>query len=403
MSRKTFFKSLGAVLLPLLVVVYMGYQVMENLTEKIVTADALEVTAQDKISATGIFVRQETPLYPQQGGTVAFLADEGEKVAKGQAVAQFFTDENQLALYRQSRSLGEEIESVKYAFTHMTDGSDGVKLDSLIKMNMLQLGAKLDQGLVSQAEEYSSKLDAMIVQRGVAQKGGTDYAAILQELEIQKAQIDASLQGGAAVTAPAAGYFVGRTDGCEESLTPESLKTLSADAITQVVERREAGSEAIGKVVDGYRWYFAAQVTADEAKRLKEVSKVTLRFPQLLAEDISCSVYDVHQDQSGEWVAVFESGYMNAALLMARDQPADIILRSCTGLKVPKEALRQNEDGEWGAYCLEGAQVVFKKITILFQTDSFYVAEDTGKNGELTRYDKMVVKAKDIENRKVVS
>ncbi len=403
MSRKTFFKSLGAVLLLLLVVVYMGYQVMENLIEKIVTADALEVTAQDKISATGIFVRQETPLYPQQGGTVAFLADEGEKVAKGQAVAQFFTDENQLALYRQSQSLGEEIESVKYAFTHMTDGSDGVKLDSLIKMNMLQLGAKLDQGLVSQAEEYSSKLDAMIVQRGVAQKGDTDYAAILQELESQKAQIDASLQGGAAVTAPAAGYFVGRTDGCEESLTPEGLKTLSADAITQVVERKEASSEAIGKVVDGYSWYFAAQVTADEAKRLKEVSKVTLRFPQLLAEDISCSVYDVHQDESGEWVAVFESGYMNAALLMARDQPADIILRSYTGLKVPKEALRQNEDGEWGAYCLEGAQVVFKKITILFQTDSFYVAKDTGKNGELTRYDKMVVKAKDIENRKVVS
>lgn len=403
MSRKTFFKSLGAVLLLLLVVVYMGYQVMENLTEKIVTADALEVTAQDKVSATGIFVRQETPLYPQQGGTVAFLADEGEKVAKGQAVAQFFTDENQLALYRQSQSLGEEIESVKYAFTHMTDGSDGVKLDSLIKMNMLQLGAKLDQGLVSQAEEYSSKLDAMIVQRGVAQKGDTDYAAILQELESQKAQIDASLQGGAAVTAPAAGYFVGRTDGCEESLTPESLKTLSASAITQVVERQESATEAIGKVVDGYSWYFAAQVTADEAKRLKEVSKVTLRFPQLLAEDISCSVYDVHQDENGQWVAVFQSGYMNAALLMARDQPADIILRSYTGLKVPKEALRQNEDGEWGAYCLEGAQVVFKKITILFQTDSFYVAKDTGKNGELTRYDKMVVKAKDIENRKVVS
>ena len=67
MSRKTFFKSLGAVLLLLLVVVYMGYQVMENLTEKIVTADALEVTAQDKISPTGIFVRRETPLYPQHG------------------------------------------------------------------------------------------------------------------------------------------------------------------------------------------------------------------------------------------------------------------------------------------------------------------------------------------------
>ena len=148
---------------------------------------------------------------------------------------------------------------------------------------------------------------------------------------------------------------------------------------------------------------FAAPVSEEEAKKLKELNKVTLRFPQLLAEDISCSVYDVHEDETGDWVAVFQSGYMNTALLMARDQPADIILRSYTGLKVPKEALRQNEEGEWGAYCLEGAQVVFKKVTILFQTDSFYVAEETGKNGELTRYDKMVVKAKDIENRKVVS
>lgn len=387
----------------MLVVVYMGYQVMENLTEKIITADALEITAQDKVSTNGIFVRQETPLYSQQGGAVAFLAGEGEKVARGQAVAQFFTDESQLALYRQSQALGEEIESVKYAFTHMTDGSDGVKLDSLIKMNMLQLGAKLQQGLVSQADEYASKLDAMIVQRGVAQKGDTDYAMILQQLESEKAQIDASLQGGTAVTTPAAGYFVGRTDGCEESLTPEGLKTLSADAITQVVERQESAAEAMGKVVDGYSWYFAAPVSEEEAKKLKELNKVTLRFPQLLAEDISCSVYDVHEDETGDWVAVFQSGYMNTALLMARDQPADIILRSYTGLKVPKEALRQNEEGEWGAYCLEGAQVVFKKVTILFQTDSFYVAEETGKNGELTRYDKMVVKAKDIENRKVVS
>ena len=87
MTRKTFFRSLGAVLLLLLVVVYMGYQVMENLTEKIITADALEITAQDKVSTTGIFVRQETPLYSQQGGAVAFLAGEGEKVARGQAVA----------------------------------------------------------------------------------------------------------------------------------------------------------------------------------------------------------------------------------------------------------------------------------------------------------------------------
>ena len=66
-----------------------------------------------------------------------------------------------------------------------------------------------------------------------------------------------------------------------------------------------------------------------------------------------------------------------------------------------EEALRQL-DGTWGAYCLEGAQVVFKEVKWIFQTDSYYVAQDTGEAGTLTLYDKMVVEAKDIENTKVV-
>lgn len=402
MKRKTFFSYIGAIAVVLVVLVYMGYQVTTNLSQRIVTADAVEVTAEDKISTSGVFVRRETPVYAQaQGGTVEFLASDGEKVSKGQQIARFFSDENQLALYRESVALAEEIDSVNYAFTHMADGSDSVKLDSLIKMNLIKMGDKLDRGLVSQAEEYASKLDAMIIQRGVAQQGETDCQSILSQLQEQKASVDSQITGGQTVTSQQAGYFVGSTDGLEQTLTVDGLTELSAQQIKDAQGQQPAADGAIGKVVDDYGWFFAVTVDEDQAKDLKDLSQVTLRFPELLAEDVDAQVYDVHQDSTGAYVAVFQSGYMNANLLGARDQQVDIVLGTYTGIRVPKEALRQL-DGTWGAYCLEGAQVVFKEVKWIFQTDSYYVAQDTGEAGTLTLYDKMVVEAKDIENTKVV-
>lgn len=403
MTQKQVFTSAAALVFALLVVCYMGYQVAVNLSEKIITADAVSVAVEDVISADGVFIRSERLVYAEAGGSVEFLVEEGAKVANGQQIAGFFNDQSQLALYRQSRALEQQIESVKYAFSHMADGSDSVKLDSLIKMNLLTMGDKLDRGALSQAEEYAAKLDAMIVQRGAAQNGQTDYASILADLESQKAAVDARIWGGAAALAPTGGYFVGSVDGLEQTLTPEILETISARQIRQALEQPAAQSDgAIGKVADDYQWYFAAFVDEEQADRLRKLDRATLRFHQLLAEDVVCRIESVRQDEDGQWIALFCSDYMNVALLRARDQQADIVLQTYSGLKVPKEALRQNAEGQWGAYCLEGARVVFKPVSWIFQTETYYVAEPDAEKGGLTLYDKMVVKAKNIENIKVV-
>ena len=153
MTQKQVFTSAAALVFALLVVCYMGYQVAVNLSEKIITADAVSVAVEDVISADGVFIRSERLVYAEAGGSVEFLVEEGAKVANGQQIAGFFNDQSQLALYRQSRALEQQIESVKYAFSHMADGSDSVKLDSLIKMNLLTMGDK-------RSEEHTSELQS---------------------------------------------------------------------------------------------------------------------------------------------------------------------------------------------------------------------------------------------------
>lgn len=379
----------------------MGYQIFVNLTDKVVTADATAVTAEDKLTADGVFIRAEQPVYGGDGGSVEFLVDSGEKVANHQQVALFFQKESDLQAYRTSVSIGKEIESIQYAYSHLSDGSESVKLDTLVKMNMIRMGDRLDRGMVKQANEFSSKLDALIVQRNASQQEGTDYQTILDKLKAEKTAADQAIVGSKnAVTSSQSGYFVTSTDGLEQVLTPDSLETLSAQQIKNSKTAQNTDG-AIGKVVDAYKWYFAVPVEEEQAKLIKKCTSVNLRFPEILAENVEAQVHSVNKDADGKWIAVFESGYINDALLSARDQQVEIIRNTYKGIKVPKEALRQSGD-KWGVYCLIGAQVVFKEVNWVYQTDSYYIATDGAKTGGLELYDKIIVKAKNIAELKVV-
>jgi NAD(P)-dependent dehydrogenase (short-subunit alcohol dehydrogenase family) len=82
---------------------------------------------------------------------------------------------------------------------------------------------------------------------------------------------------------------------------------------------------------------------------------------------------------------------------------AQAVVRTYEGLKVPREALRVDENGQNGVYCLIDSQVKFKPIEIIFEKDSYYVAKyDSSDIKSLLLYDEIVVSAKNLENKKIV-
>ena len=70
---------------------------------------------------------------------------------------------------------------------------------------------------------------------------------------------------------------------------------------------------------------------------------------------------------------------------------------------MPREALRVDENGDRGVYCLIESQVKFKKVEPIFEKDSYYIVYyDSADTKSLLLYDEIVINAKDLENRKVV-
>ncbi len=404
MGKKSWGSRILVLVLSLVCVVYIGYQAMDGVKSRIHTVEAAVVTVEDKVSCEGVFIREEQPIFGDSSKTVEYLVKNGEKVANGERVAMFFNDGASLTAYHEMRAVEHEIESLRYAYTHLSGGADGVKLDSLITISMLNITEMLEQGSVAALSGDYADLLQLVLRRDGDRITSEDYKAQLAGLESRKKSWQSQVGTGASsAAAPAAGYFVRAYDGLGKMLSPSALSALSIADIRQALSAQaDSEKDVVGGLVQGFEWYFAAAVGQEQAAVLRERSAVLVRFPSVGSKPLRVSVYDVRTGSDGQALVIFRSGTMEEGYLTARAEEVDIIYNTYPGIKVPKEALRQ-EDGQWGVYCLVGGIARFKPVEWVYQTDSYYLvkpAESASKG--LVMYDQIITGGKDLEKDKVV-
>ncbi|MBQ7491410.1 MAG: hypothetical protein IJT76_02255 [Clostridia bacterium] len=399
MKRKI--SILLTVLLLAVLMGYTGYQVIENLTRQIRTVDALEVTVEDKISATGWFIRGQTVVEGETGFSAEYLVSDGEKVSKGQNIAVFFNDDGARRTYDSVRVLQDRLSAMEYAYSMLTSGTDSAKLDQLIFDDMTAIAAALAQGDPSRIGGDYAAVQQLIVSRSGSEADREVFESRISEL---KGRIDEEqkqvLSGSSRLKAPTSGYFVSGTDGYETVLTPDMLDGITPDMLEQLAPVAEG--EGVGTVTTGFCWYYAAALTAEQATVLQQRGTARVSFPELGGGEITADIVRLQTCDDGRAVLVLKSDRMNPEYLTARRQDIDIITHVYTGLKVPARALRQN-DGRWGVYVLDGSVVVFKPVSWVYQTESYYLVPtaESAKAG-LYRYDRIIVQGSGLEENQVV-
>lgn len=390
--------------LALLCLVYISYRAVSGMSNQVETIEASLVTVEDKISSEGIFVRSELPVYGDTSKTMEYLVKNGEKVAKNENIAMFFSDSSSLEAYHEMQSVDDEIKSLQYAYTHLSGGADGAKLDSLISMGMVNITETLDNGNVSAVSGNYTNLLQLVLRRDGERITNEAYQAQLTALESEKAAWRSSVGSKAsAAVAPAAGYFVRHYDGWGKHLSPESLDTFSLENLEEALAAERKNEEGtIGGLVEGFEWYFVTAVDEEQASILRERSTVMVRFPSVSSQTLRVSVHEVRKAVGGQALVIFRSGTIEEFYLNARQEEIDIIYNSYSGIRVPKEALRQ-EDGKWGVYCLVGGITRFRPVQWIYQTDSYYLVEpaESASKGVIL-YDQIIVSGKDLEKDKVV-
>ena len=409
------------------VVVYLGVSAWHSFRDPFTTAVTYSYTVDDSMEATGFLVRQEQVL-TNTGGVVELLPQEGEKVAKGGTVALLYQDSSGLEQKEQLQQLELEKEQLEYALERSdVGGGDSGQLSKQVLNAIVSLRASVASGDLTGLESQAMELKSLVYKREYAYTDGdgegTDSTADLQAaLDSVNSQISAlssqAAQSTNRVTASQSGVFSGYVDGYESLLTPDMLDTITADQLTQLAQERPAEDDtAIGKLITDTTWYFACTLPEEDAGRLVEGRKVTVRFSRDWSGQVSMTVERVGDPADGQCVVVLSTDKYLSDTTLLRRQTVELVFDSITGVRVPKEALRveqqtvtDEETGEesqvsvTGVYALVGEQAEFKPVTILSQSDSFALVEaaDATDRKGLRAGDIVIVASEDLYDGKVI-
>ena len=394
-------------------VIYFGFYVAKVFSEPYTTALAYTYTSNDSAEAVGILVRQETVL-PAQTGIVDVTRSEGEKVGVGQSVAQVYRDSQAQTNQADLEALADQIQLLEYS-------SDGGGVDSAAKLdeNILQavtaLHAASGVGDYNQLEDQVRTLKSTVLKRGYVYGNGLGSEELTQKLNDLKSQYAALKQqtssSTSSVRAPQSGVFSTLVDGYETAVTPQTVFQLTPSSLSALLagQGKESGG-GVGKLITSTRWYFAAALPVSVAERLKEGSTATLRFSGDFDQDIDMRVDQIGQAAGDKSVVVFSTDRYLSQTTLLRQQTAELIFNSWSGLRIPKQALRMEkstytdketgqevQNNRLGVYALLGGRAEFKTVEVVTEGDDYYVVRSTTDESDALRAgDEVIVRATEL-------
>ena len=381
---------------------YFGYNVVSSLYAPLMTATVTPYEAGADYYASGFVVREEELLYSQYGTTVLNCA-EGAHVAANDTVATGYRSED--AKTRQTRidELSGQIEQLQYAWSAVSSVYDQAALDADIAGDLAQLSRYLALRDMNSVSDLSPELKGLILRRTGSDSDSGSLQARISTLQAELETLEAQSAGDtSAILAGKAGTFSAAVDGYESVLTPERLMEMTV-AEFESVQPDETDANAIGRLVTSATWYYACVVPASELSGVEEGDRATLTFARDYYQPVTMRVARLGGNEAGSRLLVLSSDRALQNVTLLRQQSAEIVFTSYSGLRVPKSAVRV-ENGQTGVYILEGTLAKWKPITILHDTgESYVVTLDTSSTNNLWPGDELIINAKNLYDGKVVN
>ena len=381
------------IFLMLAVFIYFGVQGYRYLVNPTTTTLTYRYHTEDSVQLSGYVVRSETVIEGDEA-LLELTHAEGERVAAGKPLATVYRSQEALEQAQELERLTQQLEQLQYAQSAAGDTETALKLDSDIRSDIVALRAACSSGRHASLETLTNELKTTVLKREYAYRDAADLSEQIAALSAQVSSASAAVRGSTSrINAPFAGTYSAVVDGYESVLTPRTLETMTPAEFDAIAPTQTSSS--IGKLIEGEDWFFVTVLSAAEASRLSVGQSLTLR----MASGIDCLL------------VLTGSRYLSSVTLL-REQNAELILASYEGLRIPKNALRVDENGTTGVYCLVGLTAYFKPVSVLYQGEDFCLVEpgeiSAATDSQVLLYtlraeDEVIISANDLYNGKVIN
>lgn len=386
-------------------IIFFVYQFVASLSNPFTTVSASYYETFKGIDTSALLIRDETVVESNAEGVKSFTINNGERVSKNGVLANVFVNEDVSNIYSKINSLNDQINSLENLSLYHDSSTDINIVTDNINSKIIELNEACKNGKINSSDKLSAELFALLSSKSNIIGTGGDSTTYISSL---KAQLD-SLKATAPkpqkiIYAPISGYFIDEIDGYEKSFDIKNILKLTPNEFKNIKAQTKSDN-ALCKIVSDHTWYFATEISSDDALKLKEGSNYTVLTDQNSEKEIQTKLVALNSDEnSNKVLAIFSFKDTDKDLATVRNLSITIILERYKGIKLPNRAIRMIDE-KLGVYVVYAGIIKFKPITPLYSTDTFTICEidKIGETNSLRLYDEVIDKGKNLYDGKTIN
>ncbi|MGN0576759.1 MAG: HlyD family efflux transporter periplasmic adaptor subunit [Ruminococcus sp.] len=378
------------------------------------TESALMAEASASVEFRGVFIREEQPVNFSGIGSLSYSVPDGGKLGSGSVIAQVYENDSQIIVNREIEQLENQLAILnKIQNPGTLESAQPASLSKNIESAYRNLIYICDTKDYSDVNSEAEELLVLLSTYQMVTDEITDFNTEINGISSRLAELKASNAAPVeTITSDRPAYFVSYCDGYENTLTEESLDSITVEQLKGITDSKQNDPTVVGKLIDGYQWYLAGII--DNSNKLYQIGEnVQLRF-ESASETFDAEIIDVRDEgDPAESIIIVSCNQFNYDLVQHRCKQVELIKGDYSGLKVPREAIRfkpfeQTEiDTELGmettvtknykgVYVLKGEQVEFKKIDVIYEGSDYVLsAVRNDDSSYLALYDDIMVEGAD--------
>lgn len=396
-------------------VVYIGVNLIINSGGTMKTYIARYGEESESYTADGYIFRAQTVIEAQKSGYLECVSDETGRVPKDGTVAYIYEKELKTETKNRLSEIEKEIETLENENLSVSASeSDAVRLNQDILSEVMTFGVSARDKNMDAVYSSRDKLDFVSREKAKMTGKGESDGELLKRLRAEKDTLEKNNDvTRTAVKSPVAGAFSSTVDGLEDALSVDKIENISQSYLNSIgepsaaaLESKVSSGDKIGKVVDTFKWYFAAAVPEDWADSIKEGDLIRLKFLDSSDTIIKGNISRITDKKDGKAVVVIESSQYVDNLYSMSKAKVEIIKKTYEGARIPAESVRVR-DNEKGVYVVSNNKAKFKLTKVYYIDDEWAVVKcvktDNAEDKPYLRiYDEVIVSGSNIYEGKVV-
>lgn len=387
-------RKIIAILSAIVIIAYIIWAIYLLIVHPVDTYVISQGTISQEDETVGYIIRNEKVQKSENNSNGIYaIASEGQRVAIEEPIFRYYSDNE--------KEITAQMSDLNYKIQDLLEQEKGVT-SADIKAIENQIEEKIENintlSNYQEISEYKKNIDTLISKK-INFIGDVTENKEIKNLVKERNALENKLKNGSEYQkAPMSGVVSYRVDGLEESLTPELFDIINEQYLDELDLKTGqiiSASNECGKVIDNFKCYIAVTMNSKEAMEANVNDTVQIRISN--KEEEKAKIIQINEE-SGKRTIIFQINKMSEDLINHRKIAVDVIWWDVSGLKVPNQALTQ-ENGLY--YVTRNKAGVQSKILVKVkkQTDKYSIIESY-KNEELQE---LGYSAQEIKNYKKIS